>query len=196
MITGSHDRVADTRKETQVKEDAEPGKAIIVVDLQKENVGKFCRPIIPNVRLLLQEARARGIPVIFACDSRYPDDFIFKSGHPLRTIRGTEGVKVIDELEPAATDIIVEKRMLSAFFGTDLDFTLRQKGIRTLIVTGVATWACVLKTVFDAAEIGYEVVVPADCCASPVPEGHESALKVMGLLRVVKPSVRDVIETL
>jgi len=180
-----------------MNETVTPGeKAVIVVDLQKDNVGRFCQPIIPNVRLLLQEARARGIPVIFACDSRYPDDFIFKSGHPLRTIRGTEGVKVIDDLEPAATDIIVEKRMLSAFFGTDLDFTLRQRGIKTLIVTGVATWACVLKTVFDAAEMGYEVIVPADCCASPVPEGHESALKVMGLLRVVKPSVKEVIETL
>jgi len=41
-----------------------------------------------NVKLLLREARSRGIPVIFALDSRYPDDFIFKSGHPPRTIRG------------------------------------------------------------------------------------------------------------
>jgi len=179
-----------------VEERTASRKAVIVVDLQRDNVGRFCQTIIPNVRLLLREARGRGIPVIFACDSRYPDDFIFKSGHPLRTIRGTEGVKVIDDLEPAATDVIVEKRMLSAFFGTDLDFTLRQRGINTLIVTGVATWACVLKTVFDAAEMGYEVIVPADCCASPVPEGHESALKVMGLLRVVKSSVKEVIETL
>lgn len=173
-----------------------PQKAIIVVDLQKDNVGRFCRAIVPNVKLLLREARGKGIPIIFACDSRYPDDFIFKSGHPLRTIRGTEGVKVIEDLEPGANDIVVEKRMLSAFFGTDLDFTLRQKGIKTLIVTGVATWACVLKTVFDAAEIGYEVIVPADCCASPSPEGHEAALKVLGLLNVVKPSVREVLETL
>ena len=179
-----------------MEECAASQKAIIVVDLQKDNVGKYCQPIIPNVKTLLREARARGIPVIFALDSRYPDDFIFKSGHPPRTIRGTEGVKVIDELEPGAGDLFVEKRMLSAFFGTDLDFTLRQKGIRTLVVTGVATWACVMKTVFDAAEMGYEVIVPADCCASPAPEGHEAALKVMGLLRVVKPSVREVLAIL
>lgn len=175
---------------------AASGKAVIVVDLQKDNSGRFSRGIIPSVKHLLQEARARGILVIFACDSRYPDDFIFKSGHPLSTIRGTEGVKVIDELGPQPADLVVEKRMLSAFFGTDLDFTLRQKGIRTLIVTGVATWACVLKTVFDACEMGYEVMVPADACASPAPEGHEAALKVMGLLRVVKPSVKEVIEAL
>lgn len=175
---------------------AAPSKAIIVVDLQKDNTGRFSREIVPRVRQLLREGRARGIPVIFACDSRYPDDFIFKSGHPLSTIRGTEGVKVIDELEPQPADLIVEKRMLSAFFGTDLDFTLRQKGIRTLIVAGVATWACVLKTVLDACEMGYEVMVPADCCASPAPEGHDAALKVMGLLRVVKPSVKEVIAAL
>lgn len=175
---------------------ASSGKAVIVVDLQKDNVGRYCRPIIPNIKLLLREARGKGIPVIFALDSRYPDDFIFKSGHPPSTIRGTEGVQVIDDLEPGPGDLFVEKRMLSAFFGTDLDFTLRQKGIRTLIVTGVATWACVLKTVFDAAEMGYEVIVPADCCASPVPEGHELGLKVMGLLRVVKPAVKEIIEAL
>jgi nicotinamidase-related amidase len=179
-----------------MEEQAATRKAIVVVDLQKDNVGRFCQPIIPNVRLLLREARGKGISIVFACDSRYPDDFIFRSGHPLRTIRGTEGVKVIDELEPAAGDLFVEKRMLSAFFGTDLDFTLRQKGIKTLVVTGVATWACVLKTVFDAVEMGYEVIVPADCCASPSPEGHEAALKVLGLLRVVKPSVKEVLETL
>ena len=83
-------------------------KAVIVVDLQKDNVGRYSRAIVPNVKLLLQEARRKGIPVIFACDSRYPDDFIFKSGHPLSTIRGTEGAKVIEELEPAAGDLFVE----------------------------------------------------------------------------------------
>lgn len=172
-------------------------KAVVVVDMQNDNVGGYCRGIVPNIQLLLKEARAKGIPVVFACDSRYPDDFLFtKSGHPVRTIRGTEGVKVIPELDPGPTDLIVEKRMLSAFFATDLDFTLRQKGIKMLIVTGVATWACVLKTVFDAVELGYDVTVPADCCASPSVEDHESALKVLGRLRVVKPSVRDVIEAL
>lgn len=172
-------------------------KAIVVVDMQKDNVGAFCRAIVPNIQLLLKEARTKDISVIFACDSRYPDDFIFtKSGHPLRTIRGTEGVQVIQELDPKPTDVIVEKRMLSAFFATDLDFTLRQKGIKMLVVAGVATWACVLKTAFDAVELGYELVIPADCCASPSPEDHESALKVLGRLRVVKPSVRDVIDAL
>ena len=139
---------------------------------------------------------AKGIPIIFACVSRYPDDFIFKSGHPVSNIRGTEGARVIDELEPGPGEMMGEKRMLSAFFGTDLDFTLLQKEIKSLIVVGVATWACVLKTVFDAAELGYRVMVPADCCASPAPEAHDAALKVLGQLGVVRPSVNDILQTL
>ena len=121
-------------------------KAVIVVDMQKDNVGKFCRGIVPNIEFLLQKARERGIPIIFACDSRYPDDFLFtRSGHPPRAIRGTDGTKVIDELDPRPTDVIIEKRMLSGFFESDLDFTLRQKGVKTLIVTGVSTSAIVVR---------------------------------------------------
>jgi len=172
-------------------------KAIIVVDMQKDNVGKFCQAIIPNIKLLLQKAREKGIPIIFACDSRYPDDFVFTgTGHPPRAIRGTEGVKVIEELDSRPTDVTVEKRMMSGFFGSDLDFTLRLKDARTLIVTGVSTWACLLKTAWDAVELGYEVVVPADCCASPSPEDHESGLRLLKRLNVLKPTAKEVIETL
>lgn len=172
-------------------------RAIIVVDMQKDNVGRFCQAIIPNIRALLQKAREKGIPIIFACDSRYPEDFIFtRTGYPLHAIRGTEGAKVIEELAPRPTDVTVEKRMMSGFFGSDLDFTLRQKGTRALIVTGVATWACVLKTAWDAVELGYEVVVPADCCASPSLEDHEVALKLLRRLNILKPAVKEVIEML
>ncbi len=170
--------------------------ALVVVDMQKDNVGRFCHHIVPKIARLIQRVRDKGMSVFFACDSRYPDDFIFTRGkHPVSTIRGTEGVKVIDELQPAPGDIVVEKRMLSAFFATDLDFTLRHRGIRGLIVTGVATWACVLKTAFDAVELGYEVVVPADCCASPSVEDHEAALKVLERLRVLRPTADEVLDT-
>lgn len=172
-------------------------RAIIVVDMQKDNVGRFCQAIIPNIKALLQKAREKGIPIIFVCDSRYPEDFIFtRGGYPVHAIRGTEGVKVIEELDPRPTDVTVEKRMLSGFFGSDLDFTLRQKGTKALIVTGIATWACLLKTAWDAVELGYEVVVPADCCAAPSLEDHEIALKLLQRLNILKPTVKEVMETL
>ena len=171
--------------------------AVIVVDMQKDNVGRFCQTIIPNIKLLLGKAREKGIPIIFACDSRYQDDFLFtKLGRPPRAIRGTEGAKVIDELHPGPTDVIVEKRMLSGFFESDLDFTLRQKGTKMLIVTGVSTSGCVLKTVLDAYELGYEVIVPADCCAAPSTEEHEWALKYFERRDMLKQTFKEVVETL
>jgi len=172
-------------------------EALIVVDMQKDNVGRFCQDIIPNIKLLIDEARKKGIRVIFACDSRYPDDFLF-TRNKLRPhdIRGTEGAKVIQDLDPRPADIIVEKRMLSAFFGSDLDFTLRQKDITTLIVTGVDTAGCVLKTVLDAMEIGYEVIVPADCCSSMSREHHECALKIFARFNLLKGTAAEVARTL
>jgi nicotinamidase-related amidase len=107
-----------------------PNTALIIVDVQKDNVGRYSQAIIPNIQLLIKRARGRGIPVIYACDSRYADDYIFKRlGRKPHAIRGTDGVKVVDELSPAPGETVIEKRMLSGFFGTDLDFTLREKGI-------------------------------------------------------------------
>jgi len=115
---------------------------------------------------------------------------------PPHTIRGTEGAKVIEELSPKATDVVVEKRMLSAFFGSDLDFTLREKEIKTLIVTGIRTEGCVLKTVLDAFELGYEVIVPADCCASPIPEAHEFILRYLQGFKFPTPMLEELVKTL
>ncbi|MFH1031771.1 MAG: isochorismatase family cysteine hydrolase [Chloroflexota bacterium] len=176
---------------------SEKGKAVIVVDMQKDNVGRFCRDIIPNIKLLIEKARDKGIPIIFACDSRYPDDFLFtRLGHKPHAIRGTKGAEVIDELNPKPTDVMIQKRMLSGFFASDLDFTLRQKGVTTLIVTGIAGSGCVLKTVMDAYELGYEVIVPADGCASLSIEEQEWALKYFERRKMLKKSINEVIEVL
>lgn len=172
-------------------------KAVIVVDMQKDNVGRFCQGIIQNIKLLLKKAREKEISIIYACDSRYKEDSLFKRlGMPPHTIRGTEGAKVIEELKPSTTDVIIEKRMLSAFFGSDLDFTLREKEIRTLIVTGIRTEVCVLKTVLDAFELGYKVIVPADCCTSPISEAHEFILQYLQIFKFPTPTLEQLIKTL
>lgn len=172
-------------------------KAIIVVDMQKDNVGRFCKEIIPNIKFLIEKARQERIPIIYACDSRYREDSLFnRVGMPPHAIRGTEGAEVIEELSPRATDVVVEKRMLSAFFGSDLDFTLREREIKTLIVTGIRTEGCVLKTVLDAFELGYEVIIPADCCASPIPEAHEFILIYLQGFKFQTPMLEELVKIL
>lgn len=162
--------------------------------MQKDNVGRYCQHIIPNIKSLIAKAREKKILVIYACDSQYTDDSLFnKLGKKPHTIKGTEGVKIIEELAPLPDDIIVEKRMMSGFFGSDLDFTLRQKDLKRLIITGVRTEFCLLKTILDAFELGYQPIVPFDACASPSQKGHQATIESLDLLKIPKPTTEELI---
>jgi len=84
--------------------------------------------------------------------------------------------------------------MMSGFFGSELDFTLRQKNIKRLTITGVRTEFCLLKTVLDAFELGYEPIVPSGACASPSEKGHEASLESLDLLKIPKPTTEELIK--
>ena len=85
---------------------------------------------------------------------------------------GTEGAEVIAEFGPEDSDIILPKRRFSAFFGTNLDAILREKGIDTIAVCGISTQVCVLTTVLDAIAHDFRVILMDDCCATFKPEHH------------------------
>ncbi|HIE14348.1 TPA: cysteine hydrolase [Candidatus Bathyarchaeota archaeon] len=173
------------------------GKAVIVVDMQRDNMFKGALSIVPKVRRLLEEARRKGVPIIYACDTRHPEDSLFKRiGISPHALKDTEGWKVIRELTPRKGDLIVEKRMLSAFFGTSLDSILREKKINSLIVAGISTDVCLLKTVLDAFELGYEVMVPSDGCAALSEERHEAALKIFETLKIRMSKIEEIIKIL
>jgi ureidoacrylate peracid hydrolase len=80
------------------------------------------------------------------------------------------------QLDKQNDDFVFIKRRYSAFFGTDLDLTLKDNLIDTLIVFGVVTNICVRSTVHDAFFNGYQVVVPSDACAATGPREQESSL--------------------
>jgi nicotinamidase/pyrazinamidase len=161
--------------------------AVIVVDMLKDNVyteshsgiGVQARKIIPNIQRLLKIAREKRMPVIFANDAFLPNDFIFReTGVKPHAIMGTEGARVIDEFGPEESDIILEKRRFSAFLGTNLDVSLRETGVDTIVVTGIGTPVCVLTTALDSVAHDFKVIMMEDCCASFRPEDHEAIVKV------------------
>jgi len=172
-------------------------KALLIVDMQKDNLFKEAASIIPKIKALLEKARLKGFLIVYLCDSRYPDDSLFKRlGMKPHALKGSEGAKIIEELSPKPREIIVEKRLLSGFFGTDLDFTLREKKVDTVIVVGIATDVCLLKTALDAFELGYQVIVPQDACASLSMERHEAALKILDNLKIPLPLTENLLENL
>ncbi len=130
--------------------------AVIIVDMLEDNYGDRSdrereeERIVRPVWDFLKTCRRLSIPVIFACDSFLEGDFIFGGRMKPHTIRGTEGARVLDDLEAQPTDTVLPKRRFSAFFKTDLDQTLRTWNIDTVAVGGIATHFCVLATAFDA----------------------------------------------
>ena len=158
--------------------------AIIVVDMLKGGVGSNpavkseIERIIPNIQRLLKEGRDLNIPIIFACDSFLPHDFIFKGKMKPHSIRGTKGVEVIDELKPETGDMVMEKRRFSAFFRTDLDMTLRTLEVDTIVVCGMNTHVCVMFTGWDGLANDFNVIILEDCCAAPKKEIHDAAINL------------------
>ncbi len=93
-------------------------------------------------------------------------------------IQGSWGAKIVDDLTPVKGDIVIEgKRGLDTFASTNLDFILRSKGIKTLILGGFLTNCCVESTMRTAYEHGFDVVTLTDCVAGTSTEEHHNAIR-------------------
>jgi nicotinamidase-related amidase len=79
---------------------------------------------------------------------------------------GTWGAAISDQLTPAPGDIVIDKAGYSAFERTDLEQRLRERGVTTIILCGVVTYACVLATAFTAFDRGFDVVLASDATGS------------------------------
>ncbi len=145
------------------------------------------RKIIPAIRQEIDEAHAVGHPVIFICDAHAPDDKEFrKFGWSAHAVKGSRGAEVVDELKPAASDIVIHKTTYAGFFGTDLDKTLRRLDVDSLMLTGVVTHICVLFTAYEAVLRDYAVTVVEDGVADISKENHDAALRIMRQVLAVK----------
>jgi len=158
--------------------------AVLVVDMQKDFcyedgalfVGDAVRRIIPNIKALLEDARIKGLPLIFTQDWHSPEDdeFAVWGRHCVEYTRGAELIDELAEVEERA--FVVRKTRYTAFFETELEAHLRKKGIKKLIIVGVATNICVLHTAIDASLRGFEIIIPEDCVAALSDYGQEYSL--------------------
>lgn len=79
-------------------------------------------------------------------------------------------------IQPAEGDLVVTKHTFSGFHDTDLHAQLQARGIRTLLMTGVATNVCVDSTLRHGFFLGYHIVLAEDCVGSGNLAGHEGTL--------------------
>lgn len=155
--------------------------AILVVDMLNDFVygALTCdrgKAIVPATAQLLDAARAKGVPVIFCNDAHLKGidrELKLWGDH---AIVGTEGAKVIPELKLSENDYVIPKRRYSGFFQTDLDITLNELGVQTVVMTGLHTHMCVRHTSADAYSLGYDVVVAKEATDSFTEEDYLGGL--------------------
>ncbi|WP_436644316.1 cysteine hydrolase family protein [Microbaculum sp. FT89] len=159
--------------------------AVLIVDMLRD----FCDPagamplggadrLYPIQNGIVSTARSAGAMIGWVVDAHRPGlrrdrEFLKRTPH---CIEGTAGVDVMPQLDRQPEDFTFLKRRFSAFFATDLDLTLKDNLIDTVIVFGVVTNICVRSTVHDAFFNGYRVIVPHDACAATGPREQASSL--------------------
>src|SRR5689334_435934 len=181
--------------------------ALVIIDMQRDFLepGGFGEALGNDVsrlqaavgpcRAVLAAARSAGILVIHTREGHRPDltdapPHKVERGDPaLRIgaagpmgrilIRGEPGHDIIPELYPKAGEPVIDKPGKGAFYQTDLELMLKNRGIDTLLVGGVTTEVCVNTTVREANDRGFRCIVISDCCASYFPEFHDVGLKMI-----------------
>ncbi len=131
-----------------------------------------------HVNALARLCRARALPVVWTYVAYLPDGsdcgvWGTRSDTPdsLQNIKeGSPRAQLDPRLEIAPSDVIINKRMASAFFETNLRSLLTFHGVDTVVVTGGSTSGCVRATVVEGLSCGYRMIVPVECVA----DRHES----------------------
>jgi nicotinamidase-related amidase len=156
--------------------------ALLIMDVQNGVVERFAleEGYLPRLAAAAKAARDAGVLVIYVTVA-------FRPGYPEVSPRnrsfsalagsgrfndGDPATAVHPAVAPAAGDVIVAKRRVSAFAGSDLDVVLRSAGIESLVLAGVATSGVVLSTLRQAADLDYQLTVLSDGCLDADPEVH------------------------
>jgi len=165
--------------------------ALLLVDminpLDFDGGDALCRYALPMADRLAdfkRRTKAAGIPAIYVNDNfgRWQSDFNRLVDHCTRD--GVLGKPIVEKLLPEEEDFFVLKPRHSGFFSTSLGTLLNYLGVKTTIITGMATDICVLFTANDAYLSEYQVIVPRDCVAAEQERYNDEALDLMA--RVLK----------
>jgi nicotinamidase-related amidase len=160
--------------------------AVVVIDIQKGIAALPGSPhatssVVANCARLLVAARRVGAQPILVHMGRSQDgaDFLQPTvDQPILrpTALPPDWSDLLPELDCQSGDIVILKRQWGAFYGTDLDLQLRRRGLKTLILCGIATEFGVESTARDAYERGYEQVFAEDAMTGLCVESHANSI--------------------
>jgi nicotinamidase-related amidase len=155
--------------------------------------------VIPNIVTLLAEYRSLDRPVVFtAFGSRTPDGSDLP-GYMKRHNQAAQALidepcypplndpwaRVISELAPIDTDLVVEKNTSGPLAGTALASILRSLDVERVVVTGVATDVCVTGMARELADSDFDTSVVQDATATPLKASHDAALAILATFSAI-----------
>jgi len=157
--------------------------ALLVMDIQPPMVNSMTDPgsFVDKLNMAISHARSKSIPVLFVVVGfrpGYPEVSPLNqsfsrlksaASYPLDEPGNTTVYPGINREEG---DMLIIKRRVSAFAGSDLETVLRARGIRELTVAGISTSGVVLSTLREAADKDYRLTVLEDGCFDRDPEIH------------------------
>jgi isochorismate hydrolase len=156
--------------------------ALLVIDMQKY-FRRIIQPVLGNILEVIQSCRQGNIPIIFTQHGHTDpasDGGLLGEWWGQMIIGGTEDWKFLPEIKIEPKDTVLPKKRYSAFFETDLETTLRSRGIQGLIISGVMTNLCCETTARDAFMRNYRVFFLIDGTATGRSELHLATLKNLG----------------
>ena len=133
------------------------------------------QPVLPNIARLAQAARKAGVPVLHCTAERRADGrgananariFQYMARSEVKLLPGSAAAEIVPEVPVEDSDIVLPRiHGLSPFQGTELDFVLRNLGVRTIVGVGVSVNVAIQNFAFDAVNACYQMVIPRDAVA-------------------------------
>lgn len=162
---------------------------------EHEGVERFDRietRVVPNTVRLLDTFRRHSGFVVYLTVNPLLSDFrdiprnrrglaAWKSARavPIDPANPPREHQVLDEVRPAADELVLNKATIGGFNSSSLHSVLRSAGIDTIVVCGVSTNSCIESTVRSAADRSFKVILAEDACGAALDEFHEQAVATM-----------------
>ena len=162
------------------------------VDFTEEDVKSYphrLESVKRNAKQVLKHARAKGMEVVFCrIVSKTKDGRDRSLLHKHMGIHvlphGDKRAQFLRGIGPKGDEMVFNKTGSNAFEVTNLDYVLKNVGIKKLIVMGLLTDECVAGTVKSAADLGFDVTVLEDACTAATQKRHDAS--ILGLRRFAK----------
>jgi nicotinamidase-related amidase len=189
-----------------IDEIVSPEHTVLVVwDVQNALVNSIFnkQDFLNNLKSLINRARQKRVPIIYSkitpLPAQYNSSWAIYSNMkrygvddpeklPPFMKPGTIDAEIASDVAPSSEDVIINKHTASLFVGTHVEYLLRNKGIETVVFTGISTEFGIASSARDASNRGFYPVVVRNCVSSRSQEMHELSLKVLTQMVIVTSS--------